>query len=183
MLGVMNDRELDAGARTIGFGPTRRQLLGGWQRVDSRLPGGSLLAACGGSSSSSAPSATSAATSTASDPFAANAGTPPGPAHGGTLRIGMTGNGTSETYDSYQVSTPIDGLHVSSVFDPMIRPAPYAERAGARSTMDADQGCDGVGARAEERGHVARQEAAECGRRDLLAAADRWSNLAGQLRG
>jgi peptide/nickel transport system substrate-binding protein len=56
---------------------------------------------------------------------AANTGTPPNPKHGGNLRVGIAGNGTSETYNPFIVSTPIDTLHTSCVFDPMIRPAPF----------------------------------------------------------
>lgn len=90
-----------------------------------------ILAACGGSSSSggSGGSSTSASGGTSSaDKFAANAGTPPNPSKGGNLRVAMIGNGTSETYNPFIVSTPIDTVHVAAVFDPMTRPAPYGGR-------------------------------------------------------
>ena len=61
----------------------------------------------------------------AAAPKAGNTGTPPNPKHGGNLRVGIAGNGTSETYNPFIVSTPIDTLHTSCVFDPMIRPAPF----------------------------------------------------------
>lgn len=75
----------------------------------------SLLAACGSSSST----ATSAR-------FLTNGGPVPAtPVHGGNLRIGFAGNGTSETYSPALANTIIDNLHTQSVFDSLIRVGPY----------------------------------------------------------
>lgn len=107
----------------------RRELLQRSGGGAVALAGGStLLAACGGSSSSGSKSSTGGSSTTATDKFAANTGTPPNPSKGGNLRVAMIGNGTSETYNPFIVSTPIDTVHVASVFDPMVRPAPHYSR-------------------------------------------------------
>jgi peptide/nickel transport system substrate-binding protein len=101
----------------------RRTFLKGVGVAGAGLAGASVLAACGGSSSGNTATHPSASTA-----FSGNTGTPPTPSRGGTLRVGIAGNGTSETYDPFIVSTPIDTLHTACVFDPMIRPAPYYGR-------------------------------------------------------
>jgi peptide/nickel transport system substrate-binding protein len=46
------------------------------------------------------------------------------PKKGGTLRLGVIGNGTSETYNPAVYNSPIDFLHGISVFDPLVRLGP-----------------------------------------------------------
>jgi peptide/nickel transport system substrate-binding protein len=46
------------------------------------------------------------------------------PKRGGTLKIGVIGNGTSETYNPAVYNSPIDFLHGISTFDPLVRIGP-----------------------------------------------------------
>ena len=46
------------------------------------------------------------------------------PKRGGTLKIGVIGNGTSETYNPAVYNSPIDFLHGISNFDPLVRLGP-----------------------------------------------------------
>src|SRR3954454_19372867 len=46
------------------------------------------------------------------------------PKRGGTLKIGVIGNGTSETYNPAVFNSPIDFLHGISNFDPLVRLGP-----------------------------------------------------------
>jgi peptide/nickel transport system substrate-binding protein len=46
------------------------------------------------------------------------------PRKGGTLKIGVIGNGTSETYNPAVLNSPIDFLHGISTFDPLVRFGP-----------------------------------------------------------
>jgi peptide/nickel transport system substrate-binding protein len=46
------------------------------------------------------------------------------PKRGGTLKIGVIGNGTSETFNPAVFNSPIDFLHGISTFDPLVRFGP-----------------------------------------------------------
>ncbi|HEY1366400.1 MAG TPA: ABC transporter substrate-binding protein [Gaiellaceae bacterium] len=52
------------------------------------------------------------------------AGTAATPRRGGTLHVGVIGNGPSETYNPAVLNSPIDFLHASTVFDPLVRIGP-----------------------------------------------------------
>lgn len=107
----------------------RRELLQRAGALGLAAAGGSaLLAGCGGGSSTSASGGSSSGATTASQTFAGNSGTPSNPSRGGNLRVAMIGNGTSEAYNPFSGSTPIDELHAMSVFDLMVRPGPYYSR-------------------------------------------------------
>lgn len=112
---------------------SRRELVKGAGAGALALGGAStILAACGGGSSTTGTSTGAGTTATSAsaggDPFAAYAATAPNPSKGGNLRVGMIGAGTSETYNPFIASTPIDGMHCACVYDWMIRPAPYGQR-------------------------------------------------------
>ena len=49
---------------------------------------------------------------------------PHAPKKGGTLKLGVIGNGTSETYNPAVYNSPIDFLHGISTFDPLVRLGP-----------------------------------------------------------
>jgi peptide/nickel transport system substrate-binding protein len=101
---------------TDEFRLTRRALLRSAGVAGAGIAAAQVLAACGGSSSSSTITATNAASAGA-------------PSRGGVLRVGMVGNGTSETYNPGLIATPIDDLHGYCVFDPFVRVAPNHQRA------------------------------------------------------
>src|SRR5689334_21537566 len=76
------------------LGLTRRQVVGRGLSAASALAAGSLVAACGGSASSR-------------------------PARGGQLRVGITGNGSLETFSPAIANADIDAAHVYQVFEPL----------------------------------------------------------------
>lgn len=100
---------------------TRRRLLQRMGAGGLALAGAGLLSACGGSSTGPTQSTTVATGDR-------NFGAPATPARGGTLRMGMIGNGTAETANPNIVTSPIDTVRVAAIFDPMIRPAPFYKR-------------------------------------------------------
>jgi peptide/nickel transport system substrate-binding protein len=109
----MDERETWLRGLTDGPELSRRGFLKGVGAGGLGLAAGSALFGAGARAASAA------------IVHAGNVGTPRNPKHGGNLRVGIAGNGTSETYNPFIVSTPIDTLHTSCVFDPMIRPAPF----------------------------------------------------------
>jgi peptide/nickel transport system substrate-binding protein len=98
---------------------TRRTLLRNAGVAGAGFAASGLLAACGGTGSTTAASKASGTSTTTFQT----------PSRGGTLRVGMVGNGTSETYNPALISTPIDDLHGYAVFDPFVRVAPNHQRA------------------------------------------------------
>ncbi|HEX4011635.1 MAG TPA: ABC transporter substrate-binding protein [Solirubrobacteraceae bacterium] len=97
---------------TQGPDVTRRGLLKHAGAAGLLLTSSGLIAACG----ASAPRAKSGtSTSNALD------GNPATPRQGGTLSIGILGNGSSETYNPALANTNIDILHCFSVFDSFSR--------------------------------------------------------------
>ena len=97
----------------------RRKFLGGAAGLLGLAGATQLLAACGSSSSNSSTTTNATTSAPLGGPV------PKTPVHGGNLRIGFAGNGTSETFSPALANTTIDNLHTQSVFDSLIRVGPY----------------------------------------------------------
>lgn len=121
----MTHGDLSGDVFTGNSGLSRRDLLLRAGAAGLILSGGAtLLSACGGDNKASGPQVAAFE----DNPFPDNVGTPGNPSQGGQLRVAMTGAGTTEHFNPFIINTPIDTLHVASVFDPMIRPAPMYKR-------------------------------------------------------
>ena len=111
------DRDAPVGAERGDGVLTRRVFLRDAGAAGIAVSGSGLLGAWGGIARASSASGPRLVAQT--------------PSRGGTLRVGIAGNGTSENYNPALVASPIDFLHAYSVFDVMVRPAPnYAREPG-----------------------------------------------------
>src|SRR5947209_20528442 len=102
-------------------GITRKDLLKRAAGGAALLGAPSLLAACGGSSGGGSGGGTTGTTSTAKLKS------------GGTLRVGATGGGSSDTIDAHNAVADPDILRISALYEPLA--APTADFKGTQMVL------------------------------------------------
>ncbi len=121
-----NEKMTPPSALGAEAGLTRRQFVGRSGAIGAGVGMAGLLAACGGSGNSDAsPSGASttaqASSSKMANGYASNSAVTGTPSPGGTLRVGVIGNGSGESYNPGTAAAEVDYLHVNAVYDSLYR--------------------------------------------------------------